>query len=45
MPRGNLNGKTPVQVFRSLYGEEAAAKLGLKYIPLEELILKPELLK
>jgi IS30 family transposase len=45
MPRGNLNGKAPVQVFQSLYGEETAAKLGLKYIPLEELLLKPELLK
>lgn len=45
MPRASLNGKAPVQVFHSIYGEETAAKLGLKYIPLEELLLKPELLK
>ena len=45
MPRASLNGKAPVQVFRSLYGEETAARLGLKYIPLEELLLKPSLLK
>ena len=45
MPRASLNGKAPIQVFHSIYGEETAAKLGLKYIPLEELLLKPELLK
>lgn len=45
MPRASLNGKAPVQVFLSLYGEETAAKLGLQYIPLEELLLLPELLK
>lgn len=45
MPRASLNGKAPIQVFHSIYGEETAAKLGLKYIPLEELMLKPELLK
>lgn len=44
MPRGKLNAKAPVQVFVSLYGKEIATKLGLKYIPLEELCLKPELL-
>jgi len=45
MPRASLNGKAPIQVFRSLYGGETAARLGLKYIPLEELLLKPSLLK
>ena len=45
MPRGNLNAKCPVQVFTELYGQEITSKLGLKYIPLQELILKPELLK
>ncbi len=45
MPRASLNGKAPVQVFRSLYGEETVTRLGLKYIPLEELLLKPSLLK
>ena len=45
MPRGKLNAKAPVQVFASLYGYEITTKLGLKYIPLEELCLKPELLR
>ena len=45
MPRASLNGQSPVQAFMSLYGDETAAKLGLKYIPLEKLLLKPELLK
>lgn len=44
MPRGKLNAKSPVQVFMSLYGEEIAARLGLKYVPLEQLYLKPDLL-
>ena len=44
MPRAKLNAKSPVQVFISLYGEELATRLGLKYIPLEKLCLKPELL-
>ncbi len=44
MPRGKLNAKAPVQVFLSLYGEELAARLGLKYVPLEQLYLKPGLL-
>lgn len=44
MPRGKLNAKAPVQVFISLYGEEIAAKLGLKYVPLEQLCLTPDLL-
>ena len=45
MPRGNLNAQCPIQVFTELYGQEITSKLGLKYIPLQELILKPELLK
>ena len=44
MPRGKLNAKAPVQVFTSLYGEEIAARLGLKYVPLDQLYLKPDLL-
>jgi hypothetical protein len=31
-------------VFESIYGKETTAKLGLRYIPLEELCLTPELL-
>jgi len=45
MPRGNLNVMCPIQRFTELYGQEIASKLGLKYIPLKELLLKPELLK
>jgi IS30 family transposase len=45
MPRASLNGKAPIQIFHSLYGEETAAKLGLKYIQLEDLNLLPDLLK
>jgi hypothetical protein len=45
MPRGKLNAKSPVQVFTSLYGEEITAKLGLRYVPLEQLCLTPELLR
>ena len=45
LPRASLNAKSPYQLFESDYGKETAAKLGLKYIPLEELCLTPELLK
>jgi IS30 family transposase len=45
MPRGSLNAKAPIQVFTEIYGEQIATRLGLKYIPLEQLYLKPELLK
>ena len=45
LPRASLNARSPYQVFENKYGKETAAKLGLKYIPLEELCLTPELLK
>jgi IS30 family transposase len=45
MPRPRLNGKTPYAKFVEIYGVEAAKKLGLELIPLEQLNLKPELLK
>ena len=45
LPRASLNAKSPYQVFEDKYGKETAAKLGLKFIPLTELCLKPELLK
>ena len=45
LPRASLNAMSPYQVFEKKYGKETAAKLGLKYIPLKELCLKPELLK
>lgn len=45
MPRGSLNAKAPIQIFTQIYGEETARRLGLKFIPIEQLCLKPELLK
>ena len=45
MPRASLNAKAPIQQFIELYGEETARRLHLEYIPLEQLCLKPELLK
>ena len=45
MPRASLNVKAPIQLFVELYGSETARRLGLEYIPLEQLCLKPELLK
>ena len=44
MPRGSLNARASIQLFVELYGKEAAAKLGLKYIPFDQLCLKPNLL-
>ena len=45
LPRASLNAKSPYEVFEEKYGKETAAKLGLKYIPLKELCLTPELIK
>lgn len=45
LPRASLNAKSPYQVFEDKYGKETAAKLGLKYIPLDKLCLTPDLLK
>ena len=45
LPRASLNAKSPYQLFETVCGKETAAKLGLKYIPLEELCLTPELIK
>lgn len=45
LPRASLNAKSPYQLFEKKYGIETAAKLGLKYIPLEELCLTTALLK
>ena len=45
LPRASLNARSPYQVFVEKYGSETAAKLGLKYIPLNELCLTPELIK
>lgn len=45
LPRASLNARSPYQVFEDKYGNETAAKLSLKYIPLNELCLTPELIK
>ena len=45
MPRGSLNAKAPIQVFIEVYGEKIARELGLRSIPLQQLCLRPELLK
>jgi IS30 family transposase len=45
MPRASLNARSPFQIFEALFGKETAAQLGLRYIPLDELCLLPELLK
>jgi IS30 family transposase len=45
MPRSSLNAKAPIQVFEDIYGEEIARKLNLEFIALQQLYLKPELLK
>jgi len=45
LPHASLNAKSPYEAFATKYGKETAARLGLKYIPLKELCLKPELLK
>ena len=43
--RKKLNNRSAHQLFSFFYGEEIAQKLGMKAIPANEIILKPELLK
>lgn len=43
--RQKLGGRSPLELFCSLYGIETAAKLGLQEIPLSEILLRPSLLK
>ena len=43
--RKKLNNRSAHQLFSFFYGEETAAKLKMKAIPANEIILKPELLK
>jgi IS30 family transposase len=43
-PRSSLGDKTPFEVFCFMYGEEAADKLNIKFIPRDEVILKPYLI-
>jgi IS30 family transposase len=44
-PRKNLGGKTPYEVFASLYGEDILKKLGISFIRPDEVTLRPSLLK
>jgi IS30 family transposase len=42
--RPSLNDKAPFDLFSFLYGAETLAKLGLRRIPSNEIVLRPELL-
>lgn len=44
-PRPRLGEKSPIAVFKAIYGDELANKLGLVEIPAKEVILTPQLLK
>lgn len=44
-PRKKLNGKTPYEIFKFLYGEEIINLFNIKEIPRDEVTLKPYLLK
>ena len=47
-PRASLGGKSPVQMLRFVYGDEDAdallAALGIREVPRDELVLRPEIL-
>ena len=45
VPRGNLGGKTPYDVFTYFYGEKVLKKLGIQKIEKDMVTLKPYLLK
>lgn len=44
-PRPRLGDKSPIAVFKAIYGDEIAAKLGLVEIPAKDVILHPVLIK
>jgi IS30 family transposase len=44
-PRKNLGNKTPYEVFNTLYSEDILKKLGISFIPADEVTLRPSLLK
>lgn len=43
--KASLNNKTPIEFFKMLYGEEILSKLNIEFIPANDIILKPKLLK
>lgn len=45
VPRENLGGKTPYEIFTFIYGEELAHKLGIQKIAKDEVNTTPRLLK
>lgn len=45
LPRKSLNGRSPIQMFKTIYGEAVLQKLGIVEIPAKELLLKPALIK
>jgi len=44
-PRKNLGDKTPYEIFAILYGVDILKKLGISFIPADEVTLRPSLLK
>jgi IS30 family transposase len=44
-PREKLGDKAPIDLFGFIYGDKITEKLGITKIPLNEIILKPSLLK
>ena len=43
VPRENLGGKTPYEIFTFIYGEELANKLGIQKIAKDEVTTTPRL--
>lgn len=43
-PRAQYHGKSAYEMFVFLYGQELANKLGLKEVPKDQVVLKPELI-
>ena len=44
-PRKRLGGKSPIAVFKSIYGEAITEKLGLKELSPKDVSLKPSLIQ
>lgn len=44
-PRKNLGDKTPYEIFAAIYGGDILKKLGISFIPADEVTLRPSLLK
>jgi len=43
--RKRLGGKSPIALFKRIYGEVIAEKLGLKELPAKDVSLKPSLIQ